>query len=99
MKYIKILILSILISTPFLSKANFECSCTIGSESFGMKLTWFTVGADAGCANPTAGAALIEYMFQGQTTSTSYISSVDAGNLCSANLVFSVWSTFEDIIF
>jgi hypothetical protein len=90
----KILIALAIIGSPFLSKANMECSCTIGSESLGMTLTWFTVGADAGCANPTAGAALTEYMWQGQTNGLSYMSAQEAADLCTLSRIYGVFDYF-----
>lgn len=99
MKYVKkIFILFAIIATPFFSKANFECSCTVGSGSLGHTYTWFVVGADAGCSNPTAGAALDETMFQGQTIGYTYMSAPQAAALCDLKGIWDLWTLIRYLL-
>jgi hypothetical protein len=81
----KLIVLMLILGMPFLSKANMECSCTISGMWSEMTLTWYTSGPHAGCANPTAGLALVESSFLGVSLDYYYMDSAEAGLLCSMN--------------
>ena len=89
----KLIVLMLILGMPFLSRANMECSCTISGMWSEMRLTWYTAGPHAGCANPTAGAALVESSFLGVSLDYFYMDSAQAATLCSINKVYE-WYPF-----